>query len=315
MSQEDHVSGAWQAQQGSAEVLNGGVMLREAREAAGLSLDAVSAHLKLAPRQVKALEDGEFNLLPGRTFVRGFARNYARLLGLDPEAVLEALPGAAVSGGLEAPALHPTTGRMGELPSSGGARPQWMRWAIPVAVIAALAAAAAYEYLGSRSRKAPAAPASVSAPASEPAPEPVMAPAPTPVPPPAQTTPGRDGTTALPPPSVTTQSEAAVPSTSQAVTSPARVATPGEASSSTEAGSTAALEITSRGASWMQVRDSSGRTVVSQTLAAGQKQAVVGTPPFDVTIGNAPQVSVTYRRRVVDLAPHSRQNVAHLRLQ
>ena len=56
-----------------------GALLREAREAAGMSIDAVAQQLKLAPRQVQALEDGDFAHLPGRTFVRGFMRNYARL--------------------------------------------------------------------------------------------------------------------------------------------------------------------------------------------------------------------------------------------
>jgi len=47
-----------------------GMQLRNAREAAGLSLEEAAQHLKLAPRQVKALEDEEFSLLPGRTFMR-----------------------------------------------------------------------------------------------------------------------------------------------------------------------------------------------------------------------------------------------------
>ena len=41
--------------------------------------------------------EGNFALLPGRTFVRGFVRNYARLVGLDPESVLAALPAAAAA--------------------------------------------------------------------------------------------------------------------------------------------------------------------------------------------------------------------------
>ena len=69
-----------------------GAKLRAAREAAGLSVDAVAQQLKLAPRQVKALEDDDWQRLPGRTFVRGFARNYARFVRLDPDAVLALLP-------------------------------------------------------------------------------------------------------------------------------------------------------------------------------------------------------------------------------
>jgi cytoskeleton protein RodZ len=72
-----------------------GARLRGAREAAGLSLDQVAQQLKLAPRQVKALEDENFAELPGRTFSRGFVRNYARLLNLDPEDLLLHLPDAA----------------------------------------------------------------------------------------------------------------------------------------------------------------------------------------------------------------------------
>ena len=69
-----------------------GTLVREAREAAGLSIDDVSQQLKLAPRQVQALEADDYAQLPGRTFVRGFMRNYARLLRLDPDALLAALP-------------------------------------------------------------------------------------------------------------------------------------------------------------------------------------------------------------------------------
>ena len=60
-----------------------GALLRAAREGAGMTIDAVAQQLKLAPRQVRAIEEGDFSHLPGRTFVRGFIRNYARLVRLD----------------------------------------------------------------------------------------------------------------------------------------------------------------------------------------------------------------------------------------
>ena len=124
-----------------------GALLRAARESAGLSLDAVAQQLKLAPRQVKALEDDDFALLPGRTFVRGFVRNYARLVRLDADAVLAALPGGNADSGLAAPTLHPTAQSIGELPLSQHSRPGWTRWAIPLTLIAIIAAGAAYELL------------------------------------------------------------------------------------------------------------------------------------------------------------------------
>ena len=87
-------------------------------EAAGLSIDAVAQQLKLAPRQVVALEEDNFPQLPGRTFMRGFMRNYARLLHLDtrsragrPARALTLAPS------LDHPSLAPTTRAMGELPA------------------------------------------------------------------------------------------------------------------------------------------------------------------------------------------------------
>lgn len=65
--------------------------LREAREARGLSLMDVAQHLKLTPRQIEAMEAGDLAHLPGPTFARGFLRNYARFLKLDPAIFREVL--------------------------------------------------------------------------------------------------------------------------------------------------------------------------------------------------------------------------------
>jgi len=112
-----------------------------------MSIDTVAQHLKLAPRQVKALEDGDYAHLPGRTFIRGFARNYARLMHLDPERVLSALPGGASAPALEAPTLTPTAHTMGELPTTDRPKASWARWAIPLLLAAIVAVAALYEWM------------------------------------------------------------------------------------------------------------------------------------------------------------------------
>jgi cytoskeleton protein RodZ len=109
-----------------------GALLGAARAASGLSIDAVAQQLKLAPRQVRALEEGDYTHLPGRTFVRGFVRNYARLVHLDPDAVVGALPAGAAAPALEAPTLQQTAPTMGELPTTDHSRPAWTRWAMPL---------------------------------------------------------------------------------------------------------------------------------------------------------------------------------------
>ena len=148
-----------------------GARLREAREAAGLSIDAVAQQLKLAPRQVKALEDDDFAQLPGRTFIRGFMRNYARLVRLDPDALLSALPEGAAAPSLDHPSLAPTTRAIGELPADVHGKPRATRWAVPLALAAIVAIGAIYEFAGPQREPAKSA-AGKSAPAPAPAPAP-----------------------------------------------------------------------------------------------------------------------------------------------
>jgi cytoskeleton protein RodZ len=274
-----------------------GALLRVARESAGMTIDAVAQQLKLAPRQVKALEDGDWTHLPGRTFVRGFVRNYARLVHLDPERVLGALPGGAAAPALESPTLHSTAPTIGELPTTDHGKPGVMRWAIPLVLAAIVAAAAIYEWM--RPAGEPRAVATKDAPAREPAAPPPMAP----------TAPKESGTTALPNP----LSGSAAPSAS----TPA--AADGAGSASTAAPAAAAgdqpVVVSFRDYSWTEIRDRDGRVLLSGMNSGGTEQSVAGTPPLAVVIGNAADVTLRYKGQPVDLAPHTRQNVARLTLQ
>jgi len=60
-----------------------GATLREARERRGLSLDDVQASLHFRERYLTALEDEQWDLLPGEAYTKGFLRTYAEFLGLD----------------------------------------------------------------------------------------------------------------------------------------------------------------------------------------------------------------------------------------
>src|SRR3990167_3427153 len=71
-----------------------GIMLREARERLGLGVTDVADQIKFAPRQIEALEADDFRRLPEMPFVRGFVRSYAKILHLDAQALLAALPQA-----------------------------------------------------------------------------------------------------------------------------------------------------------------------------------------------------------------------------
>jgi cytoskeleton protein RodZ len=68
---------------------NLGNILREERERKGLSLHEVGLTLKISPKILKAIEDGDEKSLPAKTFVRGFVKSYASFLKLDVKSVLE----------------------------------------------------------------------------------------------------------------------------------------------------------------------------------------------------------------------------------
>ena len=79
-----------------------GDRLRQAREARGLSLEQMEDITKIRRRYLQALEEEDYGQFPAEVFIRGFLRNYAVALGLDPDEVL-ALSGRRPS----YPALQP----------------------------------------------------------------------------------------------------------------------------------------------------------------------------------------------------------------
>lgn len=66
-----------------------GHILREARETKGLTLQEVQQSTRITSRYLDALENGDYDRLPSPVHTRGFLRNYARFLGLDPQPLLD----------------------------------------------------------------------------------------------------------------------------------------------------------------------------------------------------------------------------------
>jgi len=67
-----------------------GEKLRLARERNNMTLDQVARDTHVAKRFLKALEDEDFSVFPGETYVMGFLRNYAEYLSLNPEELISA---------------------------------------------------------------------------------------------------------------------------------------------------------------------------------------------------------------------------------
>jgi len=71
-----------------------GERLRNAREARGLTLQAMEGITRIRAVYLQALEDEQFDRLPGPVYARGFLRAYAAALGLDPDRLVESYAGA-----------------------------------------------------------------------------------------------------------------------------------------------------------------------------------------------------------------------------
>lgn len=117
-----------------------GAALRQAREAAGLSIEQAASQLHMTVRAVANLEADEWSSLGAPVFVRGQLRSYARLMGIDIEPYIEQTPVASVAPSTLVSHTHtPTYQRFAE---------QIGRRAIYVAITAAIAVPV---WLGTRS--------------------------------------------------------------------------------------------------------------------------------------------------------------------
>ena len=66
-----------------------GATLREARVRKRLTLQQVEDDTKIRVKYLQAMENEEFDALPGATYAKGFLRGYSTYLGLDPEIILD----------------------------------------------------------------------------------------------------------------------------------------------------------------------------------------------------------------------------------
>ncbi len=93
-----------------------GQMLRDAREAQGISLAEAEAQTRIRQKFIAAMEAEEWSLLPNDVTTRGFLRKYASYLGLEEEAALQRFqsqPNSAVA----QPVLESPAERDGRLPA------------------------------------------------------------------------------------------------------------------------------------------------------------------------------------------------------
>lgn len=280
-----------------------GEQLRSAREARGIELLDIAQTLKLGPRQVEALESGDWKSLPGNTFIRGFIRNYARLMQIDPAPLMAQLDQV-----LEKPvnSLAVSDTPPAEMPHSGSAVSQRSKLVVMLGAVFVVLAALAYFLMAgnlSSLRESTQSLLDSLARKEAPAPEP-SAPAAEPVFPPGATPQQIMNPQALAPAETTAAPVSAPPTPSPEVK---------------DAGASSAsapqMRFLFEKDSWLEVRDRDNKIVFSQMLSAGTEQTLSGQGPLSVKIGYAPGVRLFWHGEAVDLAPHTRGDVARLVLE
>ncbi|MDX1487612.1 MAG: DUF4115 domain-containing protein [Acidiferrobacterales bacterium] len=285
-----------------------GKRLYEARMRAQLSAEQVAEMLHLSTHQIAALEQDEFDRLPGPTYVRGYLRNYAQLLGLPSDEIVQSYSrsnGAVRTARRNALAPEPEV----------TTRDATVRLAtLLVAVTLILLAVVWWQ---GRSSK-PTIPEPISQMEQEAPPgvepdaivgaEPVeeveprvdthidVAPIVTVEEPPAQPV-------DVPPvePQGQDTAEALPPGTTMAEPVPA-------------AGETAQLVLRTRDASWADIRDARGNKLVYMLVPAQQRITLTGVPPFEVFVGNPEAVTVEFNGEHVEAAKFKRGLVARFTL-
>jgi cytoskeleton protein RodZ len=112
-----------------------------AREAQGLSAEDIQRQLKIHIKQLIALEAGEWDSLPGLSFVRGMLRSYGRAINVDVEPLLATIGGHGIATDLKSSAsLQEPIRPVGMLGfGNGGSGNSWSWLALMAVGIAALA--------------------------------------------------------------------------------------------------------------------------------------------------------------------------------
>jgi cytoskeleton protein RodZ len=255
-----------------------------------LALADVAQSLKFAPRQLEALEQERFDALPGATFARGMVRSYARLLKIDPEPLL-----TRIAGRCEVPDANRLAARYHQpVPfSDAGRRSTFVYLGMTLGVLV-LVGAVAWQWHQERNAASMAKAPKKAATTVAKAPREVQ-------PRPAQVA-----------PVVPAQPVVALAPIAPEKPKPApAAATPAPDKPKVVSGAHR-LVVRTEGEAWIEIKDSSERMLVSSLNPPGSERVVRGKPPYSLVIGNASNVRITYDDKPIDLAPHTRQDVARL---
>jgi cytoskeleton protein RodZ len=270
-----------------------GALLRRAREKQGLHIGALAAQIKVSPRKLEALEGDRYDELPDATFTRALAQTVCRTLKVDPAPVLALMPQPGshrleqVSEGINAPFRDDGRGAAGS---------EWIGLLRPAVVLPLLVLAGALALWLLPAGTFTSVPSAGQAASAVAALVPSVAPSAAPT-------------------VVATPVAPNVPAAASAPPAAASAAAPAAEAAPQTVAPAATLQVKANAASWVEVVDAGGQSLISRIVAAGETVDVDGALPLKLRIGNAGGTQVSFRGQPVDLAAYTRENVARFELK
>ncbi len=298
-----------------------GEFFTEARESKNLTLEDASNSLRLSVKQITALETNDFSILPEPMLTRGFIRNYAKFLEIDPEPLLLAYRHFFPIDAPQSIVIQSSNVSIGS-----GKNSLWLKYIVAsVLIIIILAGWILYrDYMPNLHL-------------NEPKPDAISSIKPI------KNTPDDDSSQTSNVVEATHDEIAAQmndsqtdKNSSQTQVVPVPIEPPAAATdkkpdivkpeaihkeptvqasmdSAQPSGSKLRFSVSEN--SWIKVQDNSNKELLSKLEPAGSEEEVIGEPPFRIVIGNARGTKLMYQDKTVDLAPSTNNNVAHLTLE
>ncbi|MGH9521324.1 MAG: helix-turn-helix domain-containing protein [Terriglobales bacterium] len=241
-----------------------GEKLQREREMRGITLDEIAEATKIGTRSLRALEEQDFDKLPGGIFNKGFVRAYSKYLGIDEDQAVadyvEAVNDAQVAGKLSRPDVEPPPAALDDSTSEPVRIPWTALICVALLIAVGFAARSYYAKFGWHKlfRKPAPAQAAQITPAPRPAPPPVSVPS--------------------------TPTPAAAQSTAAANSTPP------------EDGFT--VKIHAKEIAWVEV-EADGKLVVSENLAANADRVVQAARQVVIRTGNAGGIEVSENNKTL----------------
>lgn len=293
----------------SVERIMPGAQLAAQRQVLGWSIEQVSDQLKLAPRQVLAIEQDNYEALPGLAVTRGFIRAYAKLLKLEAAPLLALMTQDVIAVAAAVPLRRalPTTFSETRLPMLGNRREMMTRWNVGVAVLVLLLLIA---LLAQQMNWIPALPDSFivntkkeSVPVSPPA-LPVVASA---------EDAAVDVAVSMHPTSIVGPQVAAESVAVDKAVSVASVDSMALQVAESVNGNQLLVKIHED--SWIDIKQQNGAPVLSRLLKAGATESFEVGEGLFLTVGNASGVEVLLRGEPLEIKSGAKNNIARIKLK